>query len=126
MAAARAAVHCYKRPMSYTVLARKYRPQAFEEMTGQEHVVKTVENAIKLDRVAHAYLFCGPRGVGKTTAARLLAKALNCERGPTAEPCGTCPACGEITAGTSVDVAEIDGASTNGVENVREIRENAK
>src|SRR6266436_4037546 len=91
--------------MSYTVLARKYRPQAFEEMTGQEHVVKTVENALKLDRVAHAYLFCGPRGVGKTTAARLLAKALNCEKGPTAEPCGKCQAC---------------------VENVREIRENAK
>ncbi|MFO0600946.1 MAG: DNA polymerase III subunit gamma/tau [Myxococcaceae bacterium] len=112
--------------MSYTVLARKYRPQAFEAMTGQEHVVRTIENAIKLDRVAHAYLFSGPRGVGKTTAARLLARALNCEKGPTATPCGTCKACTEIRDGVSTDVAEIDGASNNGVENVREIRENAK
>ena len=112
--------------MSYTVLARKYRPQAFEAMTGQEHVVRTIENAIKLDRVAHAYLFAGPRGVGKTTAARLLARALNCEKGPTSQPCGTCKACTEIRDGTSTDVAEIDGASNNGVENVREIRENAK
>jgi DNA polymerase III subunit gamma/tau len=112
--------------MSYTVLARKYRPQAFEEMTGQEHVVRTVENAIKLDRVAHAYLFAGPRGVGKTTAARLLARALNCEKGPTSTPCGTCQACTEIRDGISTDVQEIDGASNNGVENVREIRENAK
>src|SRR6185436_20174727 len=115
-----------RRPMSYTVLARKYRPQTFEEMTGQEHVVKTVENALKLDRVAHAYLFCGPRGVGKTTAARLLARALNCEKGPTPTPCGVCKACVEIRDGTSTDVSEIDGASNNGVENVREIRENAK
>jgi DNA polymerase-3 subunit gamma/tau len=112
--------------MGYLVLARKWRPQTFQDMTGQEHVVRTIANAIKLDRVAHAYLFCGPRGVGKTTAARLLAKALNCQNGPTSEPCGKCQACSEITAGTSVDVAEIDGASNNGVENVREIRENAK
>jgi len=112
--------------MSYLVLARKWRPQTFQDMTGQEHVVRTLANAIKTDRVAHAYLFCGPRGVGKTTAARLLAKALNCEKGPTPEPCGQCRACVEIAAGTSVDVAEIDGASNNGVENVREIRENAK
>jgi DNA polymerase-3 subunit gamma/tau len=112
--------------MSYTVLARKYRPQTFDDVTGQEHVVRTLENAIKLGRVAHAYLFCGPRGVGKTTAARLLARALNCEKGPTAKPCGVCKACTEIRDGVSVDVAEIDGASNNGVENVREIRENAK
>ena len=112
--------------MSYTVLARKYRPQAFEEMTGQEHVVRTLENAIKLGRVSHAYLFAGPRGVGKTTAARLLARALNCEKGPTPHPCGECRACVEIRDGISTDVAEIDGASNNGVENVREIRENAK
>ncbi|MHB8877360.1 MAG: DNA polymerase III subunit gamma/tau [Myxococcaceae bacterium] len=112
--------------MSYLVLARKWRPQTFHDMTGQEHVVKTIANAIGRNRVAHAYLFCGPRGVGKTTAARLLARALNCEKGPTADPCGTCQACVEITSGSSVDVAEIDGASNNGVENVREIRENAK
>jgi DNA polymerase-3 subunit gamma/tau len=112
--------------MSYVVLARKWRPQTFQDMTGQEHVVRTLANAIKANRVAHAYLFCGPRGTGKTTAARLLAKALNCEKGPTPEPCGVCRACVEIAAGNSVDVAEIDGASNNGVENVREIRENAK
>src|SRR5439155_23063596 len=100
--------------MTYLVLARKWRPQTFADMTGQEHVVKTVANAIKLNRVAHAYLFCGPRGVCKTTAARLLAKALNCEKGPTAEPCGTCRACVEIAQGNSVDVQEIDGASNNG------------
>src|SRR5215470_7281059 len=105
--------------MGYLVLARKWRPQTFDDMTGQEHVVRTVANAIKLDRVAHAYLFCGPRGVGKTTAARLLAKALNCIHGPTATPCGVCQPCTEIAAGTSVDVAEIDGASNNGVENVK-------
>ena len=112
--------------MSYLVLARKWRPQTFQDVIGQEHVVKTIANAIKMNRVAHAYLFCGARGVGKTTAARLLAKALNCEKGPTPEPCGKCQPCQEITAGNSIDVAEIDGASHNGVENVRDIRENAK
>ncbi|MDR0965031.1 MAG: DNA polymerase III subunit gamma/tau [Myxococcales bacterium] len=109
--------------MSYLVLARKWRPQSFDVMTGQEHIVRTLANAIAQGRVAHAYLFCGPRGVGKTTAARLLARALNCEQGPTSSPCGVCAACKEIAAGTSLDVAEIDGASNNGVEDVRQIRE---
>ncbi len=112
--------------MSYLVLARKYRPQAFEDVTGQEHVVQTLGNAIAHDRVAHAFLLCGPRGVGKTTTARLLARALNCHEGPTATPCGTCQACREIVAGSSVDVVEIDGASNNGVDNVRELREAAR
>ena len=112
--------------MSYLVLARKYRPQAFDDVTGQEHVVQTLGNAIAQDRVAHAFLLCGPRGVGKTTTARLLARALNCASGPTATPCGTCQPCREIVAGSSVDVVEIDGASNNGVDNVRELREAAR
>src|SRR5271154_7388599 len=111
---------------AHLVLARKWRPERFSELVGQEHVTRTLGEALKRGRIAHAFLFTGIRGVGKTTAARLLAKCLNCEKGPTATPCGTCAACVEIAAGTSVDVAEIDGASNNGVENVREIRENAK
>ncbi|AKU89688.1 DNA polymerase III subunit gamma/tau [Vulgatibacter incomptus] len=112
--------------MSYLVLARKWRPQAFGDVTGQEHVVRTLANAIAQGRLAHAFLLCGPRGVGKTTTARLLARALNCESGPTAQPCGTCVPCREIVAGSSVDVVEIDGASNNGVDSVRELREAAR
>jgi len=112
--------------MDYQVSARKYRPGTFEEVIGQPHVVQTLVNAITTKRIAHAFLFSGTRGVGKTTVARILAKALNCERGPTGAPCNTCPACVEIAQGTSVDVIEIDGASNTGVDDVREIRENVK
>jgi len=109
--------------MAYTVLARKYRPQSFEDLVGQEHVARTLGNAINSDRVAHAFLFTGVRGVGKTTTARLLAKALNCENGPTPTPCNECGPCREITAGIDVDVQEIDGASNNSVEDVRRLQE---
>jgi DNA polymerase-3 subunit gamma/tau len=112
--------------MSYLVLARKYRPQRFGEMSGQEHVVRTLSNALRTGQLAHAFLFTGPRGVGKTTSARLVAKALNCEKGPTAEPCGACTPCVEIAEGRAVDVVEIDAASNNGVDNVRDIVEGVK
>ena len=112
--------------MSYLVLARKWRPQNFEQIVGQETITRTLTNALKTGRVAHAFLFSGARGVGKTTLARVLAKALNCEKGPTAEPCGVCGACREITAGSAVDVQEIDGASNNSVEDVRNLRETVK
>ena len=109
--------------MAYTVLARKYRPQSFGDLVGQEHVARTLGNAIEADRVAHAFLFTGVRGVGKTTTARLLAKALNCEKGPTPTPCNECDPCTDITAGIDVDVQEIDGASNNSVEDVRRLQE---
>src|SRR5215203_1461749 len=102
--------------MSYLVLARKYRPQRFAELVGQEHVARTLTNAIEQDRVHHAFLFTGARGVGKTSAARILAKALCCATGPTAQPCGRCDFCQEIASGRSVDVMEIDGASNTGVD----------
>jgi DNA polymerase III subunit gamma/tau len=109
--------------MTYQVIARKWRPQTFADLVGQEHVTETLANAIKKDRVAHAYIFSGARGVGKTTAARILAKALNCVKGPTPEPCGICDSCKEITAGTSLDVIEIDAASNRGIDQIRELRE---
>ena len=110
--------------MSFQVTARKWRPQLFSEVVGQEHITATLTNALDSGRVAHSYLFCGPRGVGKTTTARILAKALNCSRrGDGIDPCGECPSCTAITDGTSMDVLEIDGASNNSVDDVRELRE---
>jgi DNA polymerase III subunit gamma/tau len=109
----------------YTVLARRYRPQRLEDMVGQDHVVRALRNAIRMNRIAQAYLFCGTRGVGKTSIARIFAKCLNCVRGPTEEPCQTCDICQAISQGQDVDVIEIDGASNNGVEQVRELRQNA-
>src|SRR5262247_1289566 len=106
--------------MKYQVIARKFRPQLFSEVVGQKPIVQTLQNAIKLNRTGHAYLFCGPRGVGKTTMARILAKGLNCAQGPTIEPCK------EIAAGQSMDVLEIDAASNTGVDNVRELRDSAR
>ena len=112
--------------MSYLVLARKYRPQKFDEVVKQEHITKTLINSISQNRVAHAILFSGPRGTGKTTVARILAKAMNCEKGPTPYPCNICRSCIEITRGSGVDVFEIDGASNNSVDNIRNLRENIK
>ena len=109
--------------MSYKVIARKYRPQLFAEIVGQQHVTRTLANAIESNRVAHAYIFSGARGVGKTTAARILAKALNCAKGPTPHPDNTCDSCRDISAGTSLDVLEIDAASNRGIEQIRELRE---
>jgi DNA polymerase-3 subunit gamma/tau len=112
--------------MSYLVIARKWRPQSFEDVAGQGHITRTLQNAIRAGRIAHAYLFTGVRGVGKTTAARILAKALNCEKGPTATPCNQCSVCEEITSGNSIDVFEIDGASNRGIDEVRQIIENVR
>lgn len=112
--------------MSYLVLARKYRPQTFAEVVGQDHITRTLGHAISADRMAHAVLFSGPRGTGKTTVARILAKAMNCEKGPTPIPCNICRSCQEITAGSAVDVYEIDGASNNSVDQIRDLRENLR
>ncbi|MEE9584010.1 MAG: DNA polymerase III subunit gamma/tau [Candidatus Brocadiales bacterium] len=112
--------------MTYTVFARKYRPQGFEEMVGQDSIVTTLKNALKQGRVAHAYLFTGPRGVGKTSLARILAKALNCQKGPTEKPCNKCDICQSISEGRDMDVLEIDGASNRGIDEVRTIRGNVK
>jgi len=112
--------------VSYEVFARKYRPQTFDDLVGQTHVSRTLKNAVAQNRLAHAYLFVGPRGIGKTSTARILAKALNCVNGPTVTPCGICDNCREIAAGNSLDVIEIDGASNNSVEDVRQLRDNVR
>jgi len=112
--------------MSYLVLARKYRPQKFSEVIGQEHISELLEKSISSKRIAQAYLFCGPRGIGKTSCARILAKSLNCQKGPTLDPCGECASCKEIAQANSFDVLEIDGASNRGIDEIRTLRENVK
>lgn len=112
--------------MAYLALYRTWRPQQFQDVIGQEHVTKTLQNALKRQRFAHAYLFNGPRGTGKTSAAKIMAKAVNCMQGPLPEPCNECEACRGITEGSTVDVVEIDAASNRGVEEIRDLRENVK
>ncbi len=112
--------------MSYLVLARKYRPATFADVTGQDHITELLKKALSSERIAHAYLFCGPRGIGKTSCARILAKSLNCVKGPTLFPCTECPSCQEISKGSGFDVIEIDGASNRGIDEIRTLRENVK
>ncbi|HPX12326.1 MAG TPA: DNA polymerase III subunit gamma/tau, partial [Syntrophales bacterium] len=112
--------------MEYLVLARKWRPQVFEDVVGQDHAVRTLKNSIRFGRIGHAYLFSSPRGIGKTSVARILAKAVNCVRGPSEVPCNECVNCREIRDGVSMDVREIDGASNRGIDEIRELRENIK
>ncbi len=112
------------RPGEYVVVARRYRPQTFEELIGQQHVAKALSGAITTNRVGHAYLFTGARGVGKTSAARILAKALNCESGPAPVPCNGCDVCQSVSSGEDVDVLEIDGASNRGIDEIRQLRQN--
>src|SRR6185369_14489540 len=114
--------------MSYVVLARKYRSKTFDDLIGQEHIARTLKKAIESGRIAHAYLFCGTRGTGKTSTARILAKSLNCESadGPTPEPCGKCNSCQSIARGEDMDVIEIDAASNRGIDNVRELIANSQ
>src|SRR3954465_15953073 len=112
--------------VNYEVFARKYRPQTFDDLVGQTHVTRTLKNAVEQNRLAHAYLFVGPRGIGKTSTARILAKHPTCVNGPTVTPCGVCDSCKEIAGGNSLDVLEIDGVSNNGVEQVRYFSDNLR
>ena len=112
--------------MSYTVIARRWRPKKFEDVIGQQHIVTTLKNSIRSGRIPHAYLFTGPRGVGKTSLARILSKAVNCVHGPTEEPCDVCEHCVAINAGGFVDVIEIDAASARGIDDIKELRETVR